>query len=195
MDQPRLLGVEFLAHLECALPGHVFRAERARDAVLVVMAAAVGMLFTERRRHDGIGQKEVRLSECLTGFLGDVVARVARERELGPRFRVLDDQPVTDHRRVGDGNQCELETAGLERRERRLRVNRHLVEVVVALVDARSDALTGDGVGFGGGVDRKPVDESVGVAQTVEVVEVDVGDDGLVGKRGVGGEELLAEIG
>ena len=44
-------------------------------------------------------------------------------------------------------------------------------------------------------MDGQVVDEAVGVPEAVEVVEVDVTDDGFVGEGGVGGAELLAEVG
>ena len=68
------------------------------------------------------------------------------------------------------------------------------VEIVEAAGDGLGDALSRLGVRLVGGVHRERGEQTVGVPEAVEVVEVDVGDEGRVGEVDVAFEELGAKV-
>ncbi len=176
VDETGLVGFEFLAERDGPLAGHVLRAEGPGDPVFVVVVAADGVVLTDRRGDDGLGEKEVRVAEHVAGLLGDGVGGVAGQRELRARLGVLDGDAVTDQRRVDDRHERHVEAAGAERLERRLVFDGDAVEVVELRANRVGDALAGDRVDLVGRVDREVVEEAVDVPEAVEMVEMYVSD-------------------
>ena len=192
VDQSRLVRVEFVGQRERALAGHVFGGERAGHSLLVVVVAAGGVALAHRRGNDRFGQQEVGVGEACARLVGDPEVGVAGDGEL--RVRGLDHDAVTDERRVFDGHQRHREATDLERLEGGVAVDRDLVEVVVPVGHALGDALAGLRVGLVRGVHGQVREHPEGVAEAVDVVEVDVGDQGGVGQGDVVREELVSEV-
>jgi len=195
VDEPGLVGVEFRRQVERPLPGHVLRAEGARDAVGVVVSAAQRVVVTEARRDDGVGEQQVRVREGVPRLGGEVVAGVAGQRQLCAGLGVRDRDAVRDERRVVDRDELDLEAAGLEPLEGGPGADVDPVaQVVVLPADRLGDALAGFRVGLGRGVHRQVARQPVDVAQAVEVVEVDVGDQPRVREPDARVEKLAPEV-
>jgi hypothetical protein len=96
---------------------------------------------------------------------------------------------------VVDGHEATLQSRDGKGFHRRLTPDVERVEVVVLVGDGLGDALAGRGVCLVSGVDREVAGQSEDVARAVEVVEVDVRDDGGVGDGQPLAEKLVAKIG
>jgi len=137
VDDPGLVGVQVVAERERALPGHVLRAERPRDAVVVEVPAALRVVVREVGGHDAVRQQEVGVPHRVQGVVGNVVRGVAGQRQF--RAVSLDDDAVADQRRVVDRHEGHLEARGLEGLQRRDGPGVDGVEVVVLRRDGVRD--------------------------------------------------------
>ncbi len=197
VDHPRAAGVESLAGLDRPLDGHVFGAEGAWRAGGVVVGAAAGVDITAVGGRDAVREQEVHPGQRRRRLLRDRPRGVTGQCERAAGHRVPHPNAVTQHRWMLNGDEFDLQSAGLERLERRLRTDADSLQVVVAVTHRRRHGAVSDGVDLVGGVHRRRTagEQPVGVAQAVEMVEVDVGDHHGVGQGDVAGEKLPAQVG
>lgn len=199
MNDARLISIELLAEIECATTGHMFGSERSWRAIRGMVVAAVWMAITELCRDDPIGQQEIRLRKHSTGLVCDPKVCVPGDSEFRSINGILDRHAKTHQWWMFDRHDSDIEPTDPGRHKRLERSKVKHVEIVISICQLCFDRLSYGWILDVRNIDRKRLGvaakQSIGVAQSCGMIEMDVGNESRVRKRDIVCKKLTAEIG